>query len=288
MNRENEKAMFANLKTHRIKNLPSLDNEHFLVTPKNKKDALILRNAQRLSAKISDNRNKAFLRDKQYDDTWKNHQLYFQNPKYIEIENKIKELSSIDLLRNDREQYYKNEPIVEKLRNQLDDIKWELDQKEEKEKEIRKSSSISFALLHKNARKNQYDLEDLVDTKKRNELDYKLDDKFTKSKPKGFDPTQTPDYKNDMFYKLYDEEKQIEKPIEEKIKNYDELIKQLDEKHKSLHYKNVHSPEREKAFNEVQNARKEQIALMNQRGENYARFAKIQDSVHGHIPKFKR
>ena len=288
MNRENEKAMFANLKTHRIKNLPSLDNEHFLVTPKNKKDALMLRNAQRLSAKISDNRNKAFLRDKQYDDTWKNHQLYFQNPKYIEIENKIKELSSTDLLRNDRDQYYKNIPLVEKLRNQLDDVKWELNQKEEKEKEIRKSSSISFALLHRNARKNQYDLEDLVDTKKRHELDYKLGDKFTKSKPKGFDPTQIPDYKNDMFYKLYDEEKQIEKPIEEKIKNYDELIKQLDEKHKSLRYKNVHSPEREKAFNEVQNARKEQIALMNQRGENYARFAKIQDSVHGHIPKFKR
>jgi hypothetical protein len=248
----------------------------------------MLRNAQRLSSKTSEQRNKAFLRDKQYDDTWKNHQLYFQNPKYIELENKIKELSSLDLLRNDRDQYYKNQPLVEKLRNQLDDIKWELDQKEKQEKKIRKSSSISFTLLHRNAQKNQYDLEDLVDTKKRHKLDYKLDDKFTKTKPKGFDPTQTPDYKGDMYFKLYDEEKKSVKQIIDKIDNYDELIKQLDEKHKSLRYKNPDNPERKKALNEVQNARKEQIALMDQRSESYDRFAKIQDSVHGHIPKFKR
>ena len=284
----NRKAMFANLKTHRVKNFPSLDNEHFLVTPYSREDALMLRNAQKVSAKISDQRNKAFLRDKQYDDTWKNHQIYFHNPKYIEIENKITELQKHRFSRDNYDQYEKNKPLIKELKNQLDDVERELRQKENKEKKIRKSSAISFSVLHRNATKNQHDLENLVRESRRYDVNYDIRDKLTKTKPKGFDSSQTPDYKSEMLFKLYKQQDSITNPLRDEIKNQDNLIKKLEEKYKPLEYKDFDNPERKKAYNELQNARNVRIKLYDKVVTTNDRFNRLQESVHGHIPKFKR
>ncbi len=288
MNRENEKAMFANLKTHRIKNLPSLDNEHFLINPKDSERVLMLRNAQRLSAKTSEQRNKAFLRQKEYDDSWKRDVIYFLDPEYKKIEDKINELQKHRFSRDNYEQYEKNKPLIQELENQLDDIKNKYENNRRNLKKTRKSSSISFSVLHRNASQNNRDLNNLINNKNWYDVDYDVRDKLTKIKPKGYDSTKTPDFKNDMLIKTYDLENKEQNPIRDKIEKFDNLVKLAEKKYDNLKYKDVDDPEREKAFNEMQSIRKQSIELTREIIKSNEKFDRLHDSVHGHIPKFKR
>ena len=66
------------------------------------------------------------------------------------------------------------------------------------------------------------------------------------------------------------------------------MIKKLEEKYKPLEYKDFDNPERKKAYNELQNARNVRIKLYDKVVTTNDRFNRLQESVHGHIPKFKR
>ena len=62
----------------------------------------------------------------------------------------------------------------------------------------------------------------------------------------------------------------------------------LFKKYDNLKYKDVDDPEREKAFNEMQSIRKQSIELTREIVKSNEKFHRLHDSVHGHIPKFKR
>ena len=285
----NRKAMFASKKLHRIKNLPALDNSHYLVNPSDVRNSLMLRNAQKLSAKTSEQRNRAYLKEQRYNNAWENDKgLYFQDPRYEEIEEKIRELGSMNLLDKDYDQYIANKPKVAELKEQQRKIEADYDQKRHDRKKIQKSSAIGFSVLHRNAVKNQIDLEKLIDESKWYEVDDDIRDKLTKKKPKGFDPTQVPNFKNDMWYKLHDKQKSSEKPIRDEIDMMSEKINKLDKEHDSLSHLDVDNPKRKKAFDAVQNERHKQIALYDKLSKSHERFNEIHDSVHGHIKHFKR
>ena len=293
MNRENEKAMFAKLGIQRIKNLPSLDKEHFLVEPKNAENTLLFRNAQKLSAKTSEQRNKAFLRQQQYDKSWKDDIFYLSDPKYQELENKISKLRNMNLklIENDQvgsEEFNRNKKLVDELDNERKAIKEKYYDNYEKLKKTRKSSAISFSGLHRHAYQNQRDLENIVSNKDWFDLDYDVRKKLLKSKPKGFNDKLTPNYKSDMSWKLYSEEDKEVKPIEDEIKKYDNKIQFAEKDYRDSKYMNKSESEIDLEFNKLQKLRQEQLDLMQKRSAIRDKFIRIQDSVHGHVPKFKR
>ena len=98
----------------------------------------------------------------------------------------------------------------------------------------------------------------------------------------------TPSYKSDMSWKLYSEEDKEVKPIDDEIDKYDNKIAFAEKDYRVS--KNMHKSESEIdfEFNKLQKLRKEQLDLMKKRSAIRDKFIRIQDSVHGHVPKFKR
>lgn len=285
MNDENRKAMFAKYKTHRIKNMPSLENNHYLITPKSVDEARVLRLAQRDSARVSDNRNKAYLRQLDYNKfTDEKYYSFFEMPEYKKLGEK-------------RDAIFKSGKTLAEIQPVLDEIDKEQDilisqnaKDQRQASRNRKKSALSFSGLHRSADKKYNDIEDLVNQNEKYQSygnDQFYEYKSKKDKIKGFDKTQVPNYTSDMYFKMCGKEKLITEPIRDEIAKQSKISDELmrDEKKMFLDYDD---PKRIEVRQKAKVQREKILKLYDELTNQNQRFENVHDSVYGHIPKFKR
>jgi len=219
LNDEQRKAMFA--KIQRIKNLPSIEKDHFLAQPKDDRSALALRLAQKFSAKASEQNNRITLNNIAHSKSLSANDVYLFDPEYKTLSESRWKLPYDDPQREQKQ---------DEIKRKLEMIENHYDKKYRANQDLRKSTMRSNATLRRFAHENQYNAEDSIGAKDTWSLPEAYDYEKNVKKIKGFDPKITPSYNTSLWLKLYGIEEDKVTPIrkrQEKI--YEEYRKLQDE-----------------------------------------------------------